>query len=134
MAKSLFPENMLSTNELTLEGIASKLLYLQETFHLLHWQTIGYAEHVWIGGVYEYIQDFRDSVIEKLMGYTGRRISSVQIGNIVPAGAQSLLEEALSFAVSLKRYAESNGYLDISNMADDFSGTMAKNKYLSTLS
>ena len=134
MEKSLFPKSMLSNSELTLEGIAGKITFLQESFHLLHFQTPSYAEHVWTGSAYEYLQDFKDGVIEKLIGYVGRKPSSYNVGTVSPMSASSLLEEAMSFGVSLKQYAEANRYLDISNMADDFSGTFAKFKFLSTLS
>jgi hypothetical protein len=81
MAKSLFPEDMLKSGagEMTLEGIAGKLTYFQEQLHLLHWTTTSYAEHKALGKLYEYVHDFKDGVIEKLMGYMGKR-PKAQIG------------------------------------------------------
>lgn len=77
MDLSIFPDSIglskSSTKELTLETIASKLTYFQEQIHLLHWQTNSYAEHKTLGSLYEYIQDFKDELIEKLMGYTGKK-------------------------------------------------------------
>ena len=76
MAKSLFPQEMLSKatgSELSLESIAAKLTYFHEQLHLLHWQTTSYAKHKALGKMYEYVQDFKDGLIEKLMGYTGKR-------------------------------------------------------------
>ena len=76
MDLSIFPDSMKPskgfTEGLTLETIASRLTYFQEQIHLLHWQTNSYAEHKALGGLYEYIQDFKDELIEKLMGYTGK--------------------------------------------------------------
>jgi hypothetical protein len=40
----------------------------------------------------------------------------------------------LSFASSLKSYAEANSYHDIANLADALSGEAAKVRYLLTLS
>jgi hypothetical protein len=40
----------------------------------------------------------------------------------------------MDFASNLKRYAESNSYHDIANLADALSGEAAKTKYLLTLS
>lgn len=135
--KSLFPENMMSKSnggEMTLESIASKLTYFHEQLHLIHWQTSSYAEHKATGKLYEYVQDFKDGVIEKLMGYTGKRPTGMKMEPLATASSTSVVAELMSFASSLKSYAESNGYHDISNLADALSGEAAKTKYLLTLS
>jgi len=134
MVKSLFPQEMLSGGEMSLESIASKLTYFHEQLHLLHWQTTSYAEHQALGGLYDYVHDFKDGVIEKLMGYTGKRPSAYKIDPLGAAIATSVVSELMSFSSSLKSYAESNGYHDISNLADALSGEAAKTKYLLTLS
>lgn len=136
MAKSFFPEEMLnkSSSELTLESIASKLTQLSESFQLLHWQTTGYAEHKATNQGYDYIREFMDGLMEKLMGYTGRRPSIYKVELISPVTAMSLTSDAMSFANTLKSYGEANGYHDVCNLADELSGEMAKIKYLLTLS
>jgi DNA-binding ferritin-like protein len=134
MAKSLFPEEMLSSGEMSLESVASKLTYFHEQLHLLHWQTTSYAQHKALGKLYEYIQDFKDGVIEKLMGYTGKRPGAYKIDPLGNSNATAIVSELMSFSSSLKSYAESNGYHDISNLADALSGEAAKTKYLLTLS
>ena len=136
MAKSFFPEDMLnkSSSELTLESIAGKLSQLSESFQLLHWQTSGYAEHKATNEAYDYLRDFMDTLMEKLMGYTGRRPSVYKIEIVSPTTAMSLASDAMSFANTLKSYGESNGYHDVCNLADELSGQMAKLKYLFTLS
>jgi len=138
MAKSLFPEEMINKSNgpgtMTLESIASKLTYFQEQLHLLHWQTSSYAEHKATGKLYEYLQDFRDDVIEKIMGYTARKPMSLKIDPIGPAEVAMVVSELISFASSLKVYGESNSYHDIANLADALSGEAAKTKYLLTLS
>lgn len=137
--KSLFPQDMLSSSmgsggEMTLESIASKLTYFHEQLHLLHWQTASYAEHQALGGLYDYVHDFKDGVIEKLMGYMNKRPSAYKIEPIGAATATVVVSELMSFASSLKSFAESNSYHDISNLADSLSGEAAKTKYLLTLS
>ena len=135
--KSLFPEDMMAKSNgsgMTLESIASKLVTMELQLHLVHWQTSSYAEHKATGELYEYIQSFKDGVMEKLMGYTGRKPSSISLGNIGSVTASACGMEVCSFAQSLKSYAESNGYLDIGNMADELSGAGNKFKYLLTLS
>jgi hypothetical protein len=138
MAKSLFPEEMINKSNgpgtMSLESIASKLTYFQEQLHLLHWQTSSYAEHKATGKLYEYLQDFRDDVVEKIMGYTARKPMSLKIDPIGPAEVAMVVSELMSFASSLKVYGESNAYHDIANLADALSGEAAKTKYLLTLS
>jgi hypothetical protein len=135
MAKSLFPEEMLSRGEMSLESIASKLTYFHEQLHLLHWQTTSYAQHKALGKLYEYVQDFKDGVVEKLMGYTGKRPKAFKMEPLSDgAGASNVVAELMSFSSSLKSYAESNNYHDISNLADALSGEAAKTRYLLTLS
>ena len=138
MAKSLFPEEMINKSNgpgtMTLESIASKLTHFQEQLHLLHWQTSSYAEHKATGKLYEYIQDFKDDLMEKLMGYTARKPMSLKIDPIGPAEVAMVVSELMSFASSLKVYGESNAYHDIANLADALSGEAAKTKYLLTLS
>lgn len=135
MAKSLFPEEMIKSSDMSLEGIASKLTYFHEQLHLLHWQTNSYAEHQALGGLYDYVHDFKDGVIEKLMGYMNKRPTSVKMEQLLPSATpSSVVSELISFSSSLKSYAESNGFHDISNLADALSGEAAKTRYLLTLS
>jgi hypothetical protein len=136
MAKSLFPDEMLKSGggEMSLEAVASKLTYFHEQLHLLHWQTKSYAEHQALGGLYDYVHDFKDGVVEKLMGYTGKRPGVYKIDPLSAATADSVVSELISFASSLRSFAESKGYQDISNLADSLSGEAAKTKYLLTLS
>jgi len=134
MAKSLFPEEMMKSGELNLETIAGKLTYFHEQLHLLHWQTTSYAQHKALGKLYEYVQDFKDGVVEKLMGYTGKRPSVYKIEALSSADSNSVVTALMDFSSNLKRYAESNSYHDIANLADALSGEAAKTKYLLTLS
>jgi hypothetical protein len=136
--KSLFPEDMMSNKSsgpgMTLESIASKLVTMELQLQLVHWQTSSYAEHKATGELYEYIQGFKDGVIEKMMGYTGRKPSSISVGAIGTMSSSAIGMDVCAFAASLKSYAEMNGYLDIGNMADELSGAGNKFKYLLTLS
>ena len=134
--KSLFPEDMIksSSEGLTLESIAAKLTYFHEQLHLLHWQTTSYAEHQALGSLYDYVHDFKDGVVEKLMGYTGKRPGAYKIEALGATEATSVVTALMDFASNLKSYAETNSYHDIANLADALSGEAAKTKYLLTLS
>jgi hypothetical protein len=137
MAKSLFPQEMLSNatgGDLSLESIAAKLTYFHEQLHLTHWQTKSYAEHQATGALYDYVHDFKDGLIEKLMGYTGKRPGVYKIEPLTDCTAEKCVSDIMSFASSLKMYGEKNFYHDVCNLADALSGEAAKTKYLLTLS
>lgn len=134
--KSLFPQEMLNSSSegLTLETIAAKLTYFHEQLHLLHWQTSSYAEHQALGGLYDYVHDFKDGLVEKIMGYTGKRPGLYKIDPLVNCTAMSCVESLCNFASALKMYGEKNSFHDVCNLADSLSGEAAKTKYLLTLS
>lgn len=134
MAKSLFPDEMMKSGELNIDTIAGKLTYFHEQLHLLHWQTKSYAEHQALGGIYDYVHDFKDGVIEKLMGYTGKRPGVYKIEPLSNADSNSVVTALMDFASNLKSYAETNSFHDIANLADALSGEAAKTKFLLTLS
>jgi DNA-binding ferritin-like protein len=134
--KSLFPEDMmkLSSEGLTLESIAAKLTYFHEQLHLLHWQTQSYATHQALGALYDYVHDFKDGLVEKLMGYLGKRPQVYKIEPLSAASPMAVVDSLCMFASDLKAYGEANRFHDISNLADSLSGEAAKAKYLLTLS
>ena len=138
MSLSIFPDIMnpskVATEGLTLETIASKLTYFQEQIHLLHWQTNSYSEHKALGSLYEYIQEFKDELIEKLMGYTGKKPAVYKLEPLSTSTSNVVVDELISFAKSLKEYGEMNCYQDVCNLSDSLSGEAAKSKYLLTLS
>ena len=135
--KSLFPDDMMKSSAsegLTLESIAAKLTYFHEQLHLLHWQSTSYAQHKALGKLYEYVQDFKDGLVEKIMGYTGKRPAPYKIEPLTNCTAGECVNNLLSFASALKMYGEKNGYHYVCNLADSLSGEAAKTKYLLTLS
>jgi hypothetical protein len=137
MALSLFPDDMknkMASSELSLESIAAKLTYFHEQLHLLHWQSTSYAEHKALGKLYEYVQDFKDGVVEKIMGYTGKRPGIYKIEPLTNCKPEQCVSDLMSFASALKMYGERNAFHDVCNLADALSGEAAKTKYLLTLS
>ena len=88
---------------MTTEEIAGKLAFFHEQIHLIHWETRSFAEHTATGKFYEYLQDFKDEVVEKMMGYTGKRIQSLKIeliGN--KADAISVADQVMKFSKELE--------------------------------
>jgi hypothetical protein len=134
--ESLFPKEMISKAaiDLSLESIAAKLTYFHEQLHLLHWQSTSYAEHKALGKLYEYVQDFKDGVVEKIMGYTNKRPGPYKIEALTNCTAVQCVSDLLAFASQLKAYGERNSFHDVCNLADSLSGEAAKTKYLLTLS
>lgn len=134
--KSIFPQEMMSSSQggMTLESIAGRLTYFHEQLHLIHWQTSSYAEHQAIGSLYDYVHDFKDGVIEKLMGYMGKRPQAYKIDALSNRTPSDVVGELKEFASQLKSYGEENSYHDVCNLADELSGEAAKTLYLLTLS
>lgn len=134
--KSIFPEEMMKSPSegLTLEVIAGKLTYFHEQLHLLHWQTKSYAEHMALGGLYDYVHDVKDEIVEKLMGYCGKTPQPYKIEPLINTSSDVIVNNLLAFSCALKEYGEKNAYHDICNISDALSGEAAKVKYLLTLS
>ena len=116
--KSIFPEDMINKSSgntaMSLEEIASQLTYFHEQLHLMHWQTTNKAQHEALGALYEYIQDFKDDVIEKLMGYTNKRIKAYRINHLLKEGLDPKVVVGVieTFAHSLYEWAEEQVYRD----------------------
>lgn len=120
---------------MTTEEIAGKLAYFHEQIHMIHWETRSFAEHKATGGFYEFLQDFKDDVVEKLMGYTGKRIKGLKIDPIsTNEDSMKIADEVMKFSSDLESYGDTNKFGDICNMAQSLSGETAKFKYLLTLS
>jgi DNA-binding ferritin-like protein len=139
MAKSLFPEEMLEakSNSLTLETIASKLSYFYEQIHLLHWQTTSYAEHKALNKLYDKVGDLQDEIIEKIMGYSGKRVKAYRIDALKDYATgmpNQVVKELVAFAKNLEEFGEANNMPDIENVAQSLSGEAAQTLYLLTLS
>jgi DNA-binding ferritin-like protein len=139
MAKSLFPEEMLSnaSGALSPDAIATKLTYFELQLHNLHWGTKSYAEHQALGGLYDAVFDFKDEIIEKIMGYSGTRAKIGNVGQLkeyAQGASTQVVGELITFAKQLQNYGASNNMPDIENVAQALSGTAAKTKYLLTLS
>jgi hypothetical protein len=137
--KSLFPEEMMEGkgSSLTLETIAGKLSFFYEQIHLLHFQTTSFAEHSALGTIYDKVADLQDEIVEKIMGYTGKRVRAYKIdalkdySNGMP---NIVVRELVTFAKQLEEFGEANNMPDIENVAQSLSGEAAQTLYRLTLS
>ena len=138
--KSLFPEEMMEgkgSSSLTLETIAGKLSYFYEELHLLHFQTKSYAEHQALGIIYDKVGDLQDEIIEKIMGYTGKRVRAYKIETLKdysPGMPVQVVKELVTFAEDLEEFGEANNMPDIENVAQSLSGKAAQTLYRLSLS
>ena len=138
--KSLFPDDMMKSSAsegLTLESIAAKLTYFHLQAHLLHWQTFGGFEHTALGEMYELLFSLKDEIVEKIMGYQGKRIKSFKIDPIkdYSTGTSTVLAtQVIEFAKQLEEFGEANNMPDIENVAQSLSGEAAQTLYRLTLS
>jgi len=133
---AIFPTNMLE-NKLTLDTIKAKFNYFELQMHELHWQTFGLGEHEALGSAYDTVYQVKDEVVEKIMGYSGVRTKAMPvepIKNYSPGLPNQIISEAIVFAKQLEEFGEANNMCDIENIAQSFSGSMAKIKYRLTLS
>jgi DNA-binding ferritin-like protein len=127
----IFPKDM--TTDMSLETVTAKLTYFQLQLQLLHWQTTSFSEHKATDALYAFVSSFKDDVVEKLMGYTNRRVKAYTLAPLGTENTVSLVNHIISYAYSLEKWAETNKYCDIENLAQELSGEAAKTKYLLTL-
>lgn len=139
MAKSLFPEEMLTKGaiELSLDKIKAKLNYFELQLHELHWQTKSFAEHSALGTIYDKVFDLKDEIVEKIMGYTGTRTKAMPVEPIKDYAvgmSEKVVSELEAFAKQLEAFGSANNMPDIENIAQSLSGEAAQTKYRLTLS
>ena len=133
---ALFPDKMKMNGggAMTIESIAAKLTYFENQIQLIHWETTSHAEHSALN-FYDTVHSFKDEVMEKLMGYMGRRPSGFKVDPILPGqDSTQVVTEVKEFAHELMQWGEDNMYCDISNIAQTLSGEAAKTLYLLTQS
>lgn len=131
---AIFPEDMTSSKNMSLESIAATFSYFHEELHLLHWQTTSYAQHQALGSLYEFVHAMKDEVVEKLMGYMGKRPKPFKIEPLKAESPMIVITNLATFAYDLYEWAGKNKYCDVENLAQELSGEAAKTKYLLTLS
>jgi DNA-binding ferritin-like protein len=138
--KSLFPDEMMESkgsSSLTLETIAGKLSFFYEQLHLLHFQTTSFAEHSALGTIYDKVGDFQDEIVEKIMGYTGKRVRAYKIDALkdyTSGMPNQVVRELVTFAKDLEEFGEANNMPDIENIAQSLSGEASQTLYRLTLS
>lgn len=123
-------------NTVDIQYIIDKLYSLPVKVQFCHHLTTSYAAHKALDGAYDSLNDLKDSIIEKLIGYTEERFKSVTIptcSNYSEEMNKEVCEEIKTFAKELEMYAESMDFCDIENLAQEYSGVGAQLSYLLSL-
>lgn len=120
----------------TPEYIQNQLHYFNDAAQKYHHDTKSFAEHKALGELYEGLNEFRDDILELVMGYTGQRIGQLKRIDIPVYSQDAVLKMVNSlkdFAYEVYQWAEDKKYCDVENTAQDLSGLAAKVLYLLTL-
>jgi len=129
------------TNESISDG-AKDVRYFVSMLHQLpiiiqtyHHNTKNTPKHLALGQTYDELEKIKDEIIEQIIGYTGERYEKTGLANvdINDKDMMDLPEFVINFAKELKEWASENGYDNIENMAQEYSGFGAKLKYLLSL-
>ena len=119
-----------------LDDIFTKLYLIPDRVQFCHHSTTSYAAHKALDGAYDALSGLKDSIVEKLIGYTKKRpvrISLEPISGYSEAMNFKVAEEICAFGDSLLAFAKKNGYSDIENLAQDYCGEGAQLSYLLSL-
>lgn len=119
-------------------NIVTKFLTFLNQVKILHWQTVSYAEHKTLDGIYESLEDNIDEFIETFMGKYGRIVSASTF-NLSLQNYSSLPPMELMNQISAYLIDELPGLLDpkkdtdLLNIRDTILGNVNQTKYLLTL-
>ena len=106
--------------------VSRKLYALDMLAHANHVNTRSYAAHKAFGTFYEFVNGFKDRVIEYMMGKG--KLVSVKVA-VVETG-EDLVGEATMFADMFYEYASSCEDEAMENMAAEFTEAVGKLKYM----
>jgi len=125
-----------NTPGFSVDEIATQLYMLPDKVQFCHHSTTSYAQHIALDRTYETIDDLKDEIIEKLIGYTGTRFSTLSLSPISGFGENmpmQVAKEIQDFGYRLYEWAEQMHYCDVENLAQSYSGAGAQLSYLLTL-
>lgn len=122
---------------LSINEVASKLFSIPVKLQFCHHLTTSFAAHKALDEAYDGTNDMKDEIIEKIIGYSGTRYSELSIpkcSNFRETLLKETAQEVIVFGKQLEEWAEKQGWCDIENLAQSYSGIGAKLSYLLTLS
>lgn len=118
-----------------LDKIVSALYMLPLKVQFCHHLTTSYAAHKALDTTYDTLNDLKDSIVEKLIGYSQRfsKVNLESLDNYSETMNNMVAVEIMNFGKKLESWAAENEYCDIENLAQEYSGAGAQLKYLLTL-
>lgn len=123
--------------KMTPEQIQNKLFSFHNAAHKYHLDTTSFEIHKALNKLYEGVGDFKDEILEKLMGYLdGKRIGKLKLEEVPEysdSNVKKLVNDIKDFAYELYEWAGDNHYCDVENKAQELSGLAAQTAYMLTL-
>ena len=119
-------------------NIVTKFLTYQNQVKILHWQTLSYAEHKTLDGLYDSLSGNIDEFIETFMGKYGRIISQnsfvLNLENYKNLTPLTLMAEMENYLINeLPTMLDATKDSDLLNIRDEILGSVNQTKYLLTL-
>lgn len=126
----------ITTKAMSINDIATHLFLLPVKAQFCHHLTTSYAAHKALDGLYDSINEMKDKIIEKIIGYTGTRYNELNLSKVSgfkETDCKSIAYEVMNYGKQLEEYASKQKWCDIENLAQSYSGAGAKALYLLSL-
>lgn len=117
--------------------VVSKLFSLPVKAQFCHHLTSSFAAHKALDGLYDSINGMKDDIIEKIIGYSGMKYTELSVykcAGYKETMNKEVAKEVMDFGKELEEWAAKQGWCDIENLAQSYSGEGAKCLYLLNLS
>jgi DNA-binding ferritin-like protein len=121
---------------MSINDIASKLFSLPVKVQFCHHNTHSFSAHKALDKSYDSLNDLKDEIIEKIIGYSGTRYTELVIpkySKYTEAMNKEVAKDIMDFGKQLEEWAEKQEFCDIENLAQSYSGVGAQLNYLLTL-
>jgi hypothetical protein len=116
------------------DNIINTLQLIDVKLELFHHNTKSFSQHKAFDDIYEAFDWYKDDLIEKIIGYTGDRYTSVKVdATYSDSTGLEIVNDLQNLSQTLATFAETNKYADLKNISDSLSGLSAKLNYLLTL-
>jgi hypothetical protein len=116
------------------DNIINFLQLIDVKLELFHHNTKSFSQHKAFDDIYEAFDWYKDDLIEKIIGYTGDRYTSVKVdATYSDSTGLEIVNDLQNLSQTLATFAETNKYADLKNISDSLSGLSAKLNYLLTL-
>lgn len=115
------------------DTIVSGLYNMSSKIQFCHHSTKNEPVHQALGAAYEKIEELKDSIIEKITGYSGERLDKIEKQEYSGYSESMNMEAAkdiIDFAKDIIKFGEDNDYPDIENLGQEYSGAGAQLSYL----